>query len=282
LHWDMVFALSRILYPNTLAAVPCTIWSIMSAVSQTFCPKALATAPWPCFVTALAGIVLDVPSKLYNLKCVLGDPSRWNCVAEIAEESGLRQRVIDNFNRDCNSLQDMYPFRLQVEQVFEVQNAACRNAFQSDELVEELGDSVRLYHGTSTRLYHGTSTRAAKAILQSGFAVPKSAGFRMFGQGIYFAQNPLKCWQYSTKGNSPYIIVCDVRLGHQREMAMAAPRFTQNSLLRPLSLAHAMEYHSVRGLTVEEGGSLRLPEYIVYRSEQALPTYLLRVREVHR
>merc|ERR1712176_1023829 len=106
-------------------------------------------------------------------------------------------------------------------------------------------------------LYHGTSCTAIQAITRSGFEMPLFPG--MFGAAIYFADTPLKSWQY-VKGAGNYMLVCDVLLGRMREMRSAAHDLRLSSLRNALSFTPTeqhFEHDSVCGITREQGGSLR-------------------------
>jgi len=132
----------------------------------------------------------------------------------------------------------------------------------------------------------------------------------MFGNGIYFADTPLKSWQYS---KSKYF-------------GLPAAHFFWMVLLLPLSLlccspllvrrllvdgpslmllsrvelgatkvklkadtsetGHGPKsdqiYHSITALPRECGGALRVPEYIIYNPRQAQVEYILEFKEVAR
>merc|ERR1719412_1902660 len=107
----------------------------------------------------------------------------------------------------------MYPFTLDIVELLTVRNAKLAAQFErakANTLPEDpFGPNIR-------RLYHGTSAAAAKEIIAEGFQLPTGAG--MFGRGIYFADTPLKSWQYSSKTGWDWILVCDVILGRQKQM----------------------------------------------------------------
>mmetsp|Transcript_128420 Transcript_128420/g.227486 ORF Transcript_128420/g.227486 Transcript_128420/m.227486 type:complete len:174 (-) Transcript_128420:44-565(-) len=151
----------------------------------------------------------------------------------------------------------MYPFSLTVEKVYAIQNPELRFG--------DVRSNVRA-------LYHGTSSSGAKGIAAEGFQLPVLPG--MFGRGIYFADIPLKCWQYSAKSRSKHIIVCDVALGRPMKQTKGAYLLTRRFL-------HSRGgFDSVIGLSRREGGELRLPEYVVYQEDQVIPRYLLEISQV--
>lgn len=124
-------------------------------------------------------------------------------------------------------------------------------------------------------LYHGAPSRSLKSIVRGGFRVPGVLHWKplMFGSGIYFADVPQKSWMFSA--DKRYLLMCDVALGRVREMKSASPNFNLHALRQSLT---GVSYDSLVGLKRSEGGTLPSREYIVYRSEQTLPRYLLEVR----
>eukprot|EP00747_Dinoflagellata_sp_TGD_P101257 gnl/TRDRNA2_/TRDRNA2_168292_c0_seq2.p1 gnl/TRDRNA2_/TRDRNA2_168292_c0~~gnl/TRDRNA2_/TRDRNA2_168292_c0_seq2.p1 ORF type:complete len:417 (+),score=49.98 gnl/TRDRNA2_/TRDRNA2_168292_c0_seq2:26-1252(+) len=165
--------------------------------------------------------------------------------------------MLQNFHDTCRRRKDMYPFGLSVERMFAITDSIHGSRY------EEAQNGLISSNPNIKRLYHGTSCMGAKAIIAEGFKLPTWSG--MFGRGIYFADVPLKSWQYS---NSQYLLVCDVALGQVKEMRTAAPGFRPDAC------------DSVVGTSFGQGGSLRLPEYVVYKPQQVLPKYLLRVRQL--
>merc|ERR1719401_328010 len=126
-------------------------------------------------------------------------------------------------------------------------------------------------------LFHGTSLRAAKAIVDNGFQLPSAGG--MFGAGIYFARTPLKSWQYSNGKGSAYLLVSSVALGASKPARRGKQIDPKIDLKRSwlMSMFGSSAYDSVVGVEQEEGGSVRVPEFTIYRPEQALPRFLIEV-----
>merc|ERR1712039_764121 len=91
--------------------------------------------------------------------------------------------------------------------------------------------------------------------------------FSMFGRGIYFADTPHKSWQYTSGGSKRLMLMSRVELGvvklKKKGDSGQAGRHTQ----------------SVVGLTEDQGGSLRAPEYVIYDPRQARVEYILELRE---
>merc|ERR1712232_1142960 len=105
----------------------------------------------------------------------------------------------------------------------------------------------------------------------------------MFGKGIYFAQTPLKIWQYSqvSSHDTQFMLVCDVALGTETEMKVAGAPPRKIKLLNSIRCRSPCcpECDSVTGVTRDHGGSLRALEHVVYNPDQALPRYLLELRQ---
>jgi len=125
-------------------------------------------------------------------------------------------------------------------------------------------------------LFHGTALENALSIAQRGFQLPKHGG--MFGKGIYFADCPLKSWQYV--GCPGLMLACDVELGNTRVKRTAG--CDPNRDLKRSWAAKLVGARSYDSLTAADGllGCVRVPEYVVYRPEQALPRYVLQLKKV--
>merc|ERR1712113_1038031 len=121
------------------------------------------------------------------------------------------------------------------------------------------------------------SWECARAIISNGFRLPKKSG--MFGKGIYFAQTPLKSWQYSQVSDheTQFMLVCDVALGLETEMKDAGVPPRKIKLINSVRCQwpSSIDCDSVTGLSRDQGGSLRVQEHVVYNPDQALPIYLL-------
>merc|ERR1712004_772921 len=130
-------------------------------------------------------------------------------------------------------------------------------------------------------LWHGSP--AVGSIVKRGFDERHSCTSGMFGAGIYFAENSSKSNQYvyginggtgcyKHRDKSCYIcdrkiLLCTVILGKS---------YQQYSSLK---VAHAPPgHHSLSGLPSEDG--LKYAEHVIYRGEQAYPTYLISYRIV--
>mmetsp|Transcript_154746 Transcript_154746/g.475429 ORF Transcript_154746/g.475429 Transcript_154746/m.475429 type:complete len:110 (-) Transcript_154746:7-336(-) len=102
----------------------------------------------------------------------------------------------------------------------------------------------------------------------------------MFGRGVYFADTPMKSWQYSKKGR--YMLRCNVALGSVRQTYTAWNRIDPNRDLQRgwlPSMVGAKPYNSVEAMPRSKGGVVNVPEFTVYQAERAVPEYLLRLQE---
>mmetsp|Transcript_72613 Transcript_72613/g.137259 ORF Transcript_72613/g.137259 Transcript_72613/m.137259 type:complete len:112 (-) Transcript_72613:20-355(-) len=81
-------------------------------------------------------------------------------------------------------------------------------------------------------------------------------------------------------GRGGLILMCRVELGEIREEKEAAPALSgyKREGWRAWLTGGRGAYDSVKGVDHEEGGALRVPEYVVYRPEQAHLAYMFEVR----
>jgi poly [ADP-ribose] polymerase len=121
-------------------------------------------------------------------------------------------------------------------------------------------------------LFHGTGSQNVRHILRSGLICPRTASHgRMFGHGIYFANQCTKSTNYCSvsRRNRPYILLlADVALGR--------PFVAHDSM--PDLTAPPQGYDSVlgkAGKTMAWGGSLRFDEHIVYNAAQQTLRFLV-------
>jgi poly [ADP-ribose] polymerase len=121
-------------------------------------------------------------------------------------------------------------------------------------------------------LFHGTPSQNVRHILRSGLICPRTASHgRMFGHGIYFANQCTKSANYCSvsRRNRPYmLLLADVAIGR--------PFIAHDSL--PNLTAPPPGYDSVlgkAGKTMAWGGSLRFDEHIVYNAAQQTLRFLV-------
>lgn len=197
------------------------------------------------------------------------NPEEWVGVVKIPFSHNEHARVVQAFNSACDQWQHMYPFSLEVVEVFSISNL-----FQNARFMESHG---RLASGLNvTQLFHGCSASSAKAISTNGFR----STARVLGRAISFSETPLKSWQYTAKTGASYVLVCDVALGLAKSVAEEKVLFSRDGLQAAFGGA-AVESDSLLGLRHEDGGALRVPSRQLLRPEQALPTFLIRVKEKH-
>jgi len=172
----------------------------------------IAHKPWLWWAAVLGCSMLVfvwavVPARMeVAAEFGVADPQEWECVSPVEPDNA--RGVIQEFENARHRYEHMYPVRLRVLEVHAVSNDAIEEGF-----LAEVAEMQQTADPNIHQLYHGTSAIAAKEIVTHGFALPNHDG--IFGKGIYFADNPLKSWQYSTTG---YMLVCDVALGRERQM----------------------------------------------------------------
>jgi len=208
------------------------------------------------------------------------DPKTWPDVREVDKASEEFRTQVEYFDTACQPWAHKYEFDLKVERLFCIDKplAAAPPPRPSGTASE-----------ASQRLFHGTPWEAAMGIVCDGFRLPNHPG--MFGKGIYFADCPLKSWRYcfASKqmadtlprflGRGGYILMCWVDLGTKRQEKEAKPQlkgYNRRGWMAWLT-GQRGAYDSVVGMTEEEGGALRVPEYIVYDTKQVRPAYLFEV-----
>mmetsp|Transcript_70663 Transcript_70663/g.206888 ORF Transcript_70663/g.206888 Transcript_70663/m.206888 type:complete len:372 (+) Transcript_70663:72-1187(+) len=172
------------------------------------------------------------------------------------------------FEKSCHPWMHKYPFRLSVQRIFRMRRANHRPVWAH-----------------ARHLFHGTPWEAAYGIATDGFRLPDHPG--MFGKGIYFADCPLKSWQYTKNlgenlmccRRGGLILMCWVDLGEQRRESQANIRlggYDRSSWWAWLTLQQGA-YDSVVGLDQGQGGSLRVPEYVIYNPSNARVEYIFEV-----
>jgi poly [ADP-ribose] polymerase len=131
--------------------------------------------------------------------------------------------------------------------------------------------STKKQYGNEKELFHGSKNCNILSILKSGLVVPPvNSGHvtgRMFGNGLYFADNSTKSLNYSTgfwggnrnKFSNSFLFLADVCMG------------------KPL-IANSSTSHIPKGydsIHAKKGSSLYNDEYIVFKLNQATLTYLV-------
>lgn len=205
-------------------------------------------------------------------------PESWPGVVEVdpqSEEFGTQR---DFFIASCMSWEHKFNFDLSIKTLYRIDQPDLRKT-----------TSIPGAVSASRRLFHGTQWEGAMGIACDGFRLPTNPG--MFGKGIYFADCPLKCWRYcfpskrmseqlpKLMGKGGFVFMCWVDLGQTREERDAKPELTgyDRSGWYAWLTGQRDAYDSVVGLTHEDGGALRVPEFIVYDKSKVRLAYLFEV-----
>jgi len=170
---------------------------------------------------------------------------------------------------ECRKYQDKYHFGMQISAIYKVNNG----------LLEGNYDKFRSAHRKQgktkniKRLFHGTARATARVIVADGFKLPEHPG--MFGKGVYFAGCPLKSLQYS--GRSGTLLLCEAELGLTKVQYSAHNDLQPQRDFKRGWFAKVIGCEDFDSIEAPAGffGSVRVPEYVIYKPEQAVPRYLL-------
>eukprot|EP00928_Gymnodinium_smaydae_P049083 TRINITY_DN32902_c0_g1_i1.p1 TRINITY_DN32902_c0_g1~~TRINITY_DN32902_c0_g1_i1.p1 ORF type:complete len:371 (-),score=36.04 TRINITY_DN32902_c0_g1_i1:233-1345(-) len=227
-------------------------------------------APAVCLVSAASFIW--VPYSIYS----------WFTLMKVSLWHGVRQEVtgaeFDALKAEvakmCEPYENRYNFNVVVQRAYHVSSASLEEQF------DVFCGSHRAKGKPQNRklLFHGTSRSSAKSIIESGFRLPNRAG--MFGKGVYFADTPLKSMQYARTSCRKFgtVLMCDVELGNTKMASAAQTSLDPGSdLQRGWIMRTLFRQQSFDSLTARSGflGAVRVPEYVIYRSDQAVPRYLI-------
>mmetsp|Transcript_26578 Transcript_26578/g.61032 ORF Transcript_26578/g.61032 Transcript_26578/m.61032 type:complete len:455 (-) Transcript_26578:49-1413(-) len=205
-------------------------------------------------------------------------PSEWPYTTEVHKDSAEFKAQCDAFRAACSKWTHKFDFELEVIRLYRVQKPKDAD--------------LPLFPNTGAiQLFHGTTWEAAKAIVCDGFRLPAHAG--MFGKGIYFADCPLKCWRYCfaskslsralprATGRGGMIFLNWVELGKIRDERVARTELTgyDRGNWRGWLMGDRYAYDSVRAVEEEQGGSVRVPEYVIYNPKQAQISHIFEVRQ---
>eukprot|EP00927_Polykrikos_kofoidii_P086702 TRINITY_DN9800_c0_g1_i2.p1 TRINITY_DN9800_c0_g1~~TRINITY_DN9800_c0_g1_i2.p1 ORF type:complete len:529 (+),score=53.38 TRINITY_DN9800_c0_g1_i2:83-1669(+) len=238
------------------------LFALLGILARSWCPRILPSC-WALW----SKIQSRSSRRVENLET-------WGFVNKLCNSDPEAKEVAEKFKLDCDAWATMYPMKLSLQSVFVISAPQLQQRFID-------GKAALLSHDPNVRhLYHGTSVAACKSICQNGFNLPPTKG--MFGKGIYFADTPMKSWQYSTRTKSGFLLLSDVNLG-QPKVAKQAMNHLSADHLRPRSVVDWIfgnrQFDSVVALSRGEGGAVNVPEYVVYRPSQVLPRYVLEVCE---
>lgn len=126
--------------------------------------------------------------------------------------------------------------------------------------------------GNKFELFHGSKNSNILSILKGGLIIPAvNAGFvtgRMFGDGVYFANNSTKSLNYSTgfwggtknKYANSFLFLANVNMG--KTFVAHDPRYSGAP-------------HGYDSIHAQKGRSLHNDEFIVFKLQQATLTYLV-------
>jgi len=200
----------------------------------------------------------------------------WPNIVQVDPHSEEYRQRCDFFAESCELRADKYPFRLAIVSLYRLEGQTW---------------SPQRGHVFGC-LFHGTSWEGARGITSGGFRLPEHPG--MFGRGIYFADSPLKSWQYASHeeavpapccgahsccARGGLIMMCLVDLGEprvERQANVGLHGYNRASCWACLT-CQSGAYDSVVGLSKEQGGVLRVPEYVVYDPRQARVDYIFEV-----
>lgn len=231
--------------------------------------RRLVTDIWlfaPLCLVLLVGFRFLPPEVAASMDAAVGFMQPYEGTLVEGEELENLRAFVD---AQCRPHADRYGFALELRSAYRVHKP------EMERRLEEFQSSLRTEGKPSNqqRMFHGTTASAARAILSTGFALPRRAG--MFGKGIYFADCPLKSWQYC-RWYGP-MLVCDVELGTSKiqrtsKSNMEPERdFQRGWLMRMLGNCN---YDSVTARSC-----VRVPEYVIYRPEQVVPRYVLVLKQ---
>jgi len=237
-----------------LLAVAGTVWLALHGVVLHFVAHELG-----CIV-----IFLGAYFAVRSVSFVSSRASRLKGVEEVPARSEEFKSVVAAFEDGCKAWADKYPFSLRLDRVHRKSTSPGALARTAD----------------GKRLFHGTKWENAQGILLDGFRLPSHGG--MFGKGIYFADCPLKSWQYTDYSalGPGVMLFCWVEMGKAKHAKRAMTHLSgppHRNLFQ--WLRGAEKFDSVVGDDHSAGGSLRVPEYIVYDPSRVEVDYVLEIRQ---
>ncbi len=183
---------------------------------------------------------------------------------------------------------------------------------------ERLGEREGIKHwdntGNKKLLWHGTKAENIVGILQTGFRIAPKFAERtgaMFGEGIYFADQFDKSYQYSnsgahrsskkTKPTRRYMLLCEVALGNQKKLYQSeqVTKLPNKNFQSVMGVGKQgpnpnQDVYLPNGMVVPLGKKCSTPqpklpknvywslqhnEYVVYNTTQVRIRYLLELRD---
>eukprot|EP00928_Gymnodinium_smaydae_P075910 TRINITY_DN5892_c0_g2_i1.p1 TRINITY_DN5892_c0_g2~~TRINITY_DN5892_c0_g2_i1.p1 ORF type:complete len:1004 (-),score=82.43 TRINITY_DN5892_c0_g2_i1:250-3261(-) len=125
-------------------------------------------------------------------------------------------------------------------------------------------------------LWHGTTSKAVEEIVQKEFRIPKTKTEvkygKRFGDGVYFAENLSKSLDYAPpKQGVQYVILCRVLCGRMY--------YTEKDIDKEAHEdAQQTSCHSVLAHPKQSKKLTNVREFIVHKSDQAYPEYVLELK----
>lgn len=208
-------------------------------------------------------------------------PECWDGVEKLDSSSSDFSALQDDIRERSMQWSAKYGMRLELEEAYKVSEES-RQAERFAARVDANGSR----RTNVQRLFHGTALENMEKIIDGGFKLPSHAG--MFGKGVYFAHTPLKSWRYSAaKGTwrgsrSRYLLVCDVALGNVKKIHRAANAFDPKKQFQRnwlLSAFGARNFDSLEAVSKTDGGSVEVPEYIVFDPAQTAVRFIVKCTE---
>jgi hypothetical protein len=142
-----------------------------------------------------------------------------------------------------------------------------------------------LAEGNEKYLFHGTRPELVTVIASEGFDVRNipSSTSRLFGKGIYFAENWSKSDEYCmpTPNGTYYILVCRVTLGGAYSALQPCNNAEKPPCSRNCPLTTPCDHGRYDSLRAEFGPGAYLQKYrefIVYDWDAAYPEYIIEFR----
>ncbi|CAD5123381.1 DgyrCDS11737 [Dimorphilus gyrociliatus] len=128
-------------------------------------------------------------------------------------------------------------------------------------------------------LFHGAQKTVIDKIIKEGFDSRCSTNKGLYGDGLYFAEDPTKADQYVGDDSKGNILLCRVVMGN----VFTAKKSMSNSKRGPCltcqhegtCLKHEGFYDSVVGSVKDGGVSLLFREFVIYESHLAYPEYVI-------
>eukprot|EP00928_Gymnodinium_smaydae_P003164 TRINITY_DN11127_c0_g1_i3.p1 TRINITY_DN11127_c0_g1~~TRINITY_DN11127_c0_g1_i3.p1 ORF type:complete len:615 (-),score=30.25 TRINITY_DN11127_c0_g1_i3:376-2220(-) len=211
------------------------------------------------FLIVVAGLFSIILSLRGEMSVLAEPPQRWPCVS--ASEKAIE--AVQDFELDCATCEEMYDFRLEVMEVFAIENQSLDEVF-----VQGCGDLVS-DDPNIQQLYFGCSAEEAKAIAAKGFQLESDHSVG----GLCVFDTPLAAWGHSRTG---FILAFDVACGCVKEMRMQDDRHRRSYVLESLRDPYmgCFRYDS-EAYSIGSAGN----EITIYRASQFSPRFIFRVRQ---